>query len=186
MSFGQRLRSRFWRPKVEDEVDAELDFHVEMRTRELIAQGMDPAAARTAAVGRFGDINQGNEACRALCRQKDNDNDMRRTEYWSELVQDVTFAFRHFVSQPGFTAVALLTLAIGIGATSAIFSAVHAVVLQPLQAYRVLGGHAGVVRSHGRRRHPAGPTARISGYRSPSRPFERSHTTTTTSQSSGA
>jgi putative ABC transport system permease protein len=57
---------------------------------------------------------------------------MRRTEYWSELTQDVTFAFRHFVAQPGFTIVALLTLAIGIGATSAIFSAVHAVVLQPL------------------------------------------------------
>jgi putative ABC transport system permease protein len=55
-----------------------------------------------------------------------------RTEYWSEVVQDVTFAFRHFVAQPGFTAVALLTLAIGIGATSAIFSAVHAVVLKPL------------------------------------------------------
>ena len=57
---------------------------------------------------------------------------MRRAEYWPELLQDVTFAFRHFVAQPGFTIVSLLTLAIGIGATSAIFSAVHAVVLQPL------------------------------------------------------
>jgi predicted permease len=57
---------------------------------------------------------------------------MGRTEYWSEVAQDVTFAFRHFVAQPGFTVVALLTLAIGIGATSAIFSAVHAVVLQAL------------------------------------------------------
>jgi putative ABC transport system permease protein len=130
MTFGQRLRSRFWKPRVEDEVDAEFDFHVEMRTRELVARGMDPAAARAAAVSRFGDINQVNAACRALCRQKDSD--MRRTEYWSELTQDVTFALRHFVAQPGFTAVALLTLAIGIGATSAIFSAVHAVVLQPL------------------------------------------------------
>jgi putative ABC transport system permease protein len=57
---------------------------------------------------------------------------MRRHEYWSELVQDMTFALRHFVAHPGFTVVALLTLSIGIGATSAIFSAVHAVVLQPL------------------------------------------------------
>jgi hypothetical protein len=57
---------------------------------------------------------------------------MRRTEYWSELVQNVTFAFRHFVAQPALTIVALLTLAIGIGATTAIFSAMHAVVLQPL------------------------------------------------------
>src|SRR4029450_836728 len=118
MTFGQRLRSRLWKPRVEDEVDAEFDFHVEMRTRELIARGMDPAAGRAAAGSRFGDIHQVNAACRALCRQKDND--MRRTEYWSELTQDVTFALRHFVAQPAFTLVALLTLAIGIGATSAI------------------------------------------------------------------
>jgi putative ABC transport system permease protein len=51
---------------------------------------------------------------------------MRRHEYWSAVVQDVTFAFRHFGAHPGFTIVALLTLAIGIGATSAIFSAVQA------------------------------------------------------------
>jgi putative ABC transport system permease protein len=57
---------------------------------------------------------------------------MRRTEYFSALVQDVTFALRHFLSQPAFTIVALLTLAIGIGATTAIFSAVNAVVLEPL------------------------------------------------------
>ncbi len=57
---------------------------------------------------------------------------MRRTEYWSELVQDVTFAVRQFLAQPAFTIVALLTLAIGIGATTAIFSAVNAVVLKPL------------------------------------------------------
>ena len=57
---------------------------------------------------------------------------MRRTEYFSALVQDVTFALRYFLSQPAFTIVALLTLAIGIGATTAIFSAVNAVVLEPL------------------------------------------------------
>ena len=57
---------------------------------------------------------------------------MRRTEYLSEILQDVTFAVRQMIKNPAFTAVAVITLALGIGATTAIFSAVKAVVLQPL------------------------------------------------------
>ena len=57
---------------------------------------------------------------------------MRRTEYLSELTQDVRFACRQLLKNPGFSVVAIVTLALGIGATSAIFSAVHAVVLKPL------------------------------------------------------
>ena len=130
MTFGQRLRSRFWRGPVEDEVNAELDFHVEMRTRELVARGLDPEAARRTAIARFGNIDRVNSACRTIGRRRDRD--MRRTEYLAELMQDVTFACRQLLKAPAFATVAILTLALGIGAATAIFSAVHAVVLRPL------------------------------------------------------
>src|SRR4029453_5906617 len=134
MTFGKRLRSRWWRDSVDAEVDNELAFHVEMRTRELIARGVDPVRARELAIRRFGDIDSVSATCRQLGRMRDRD--MRRTEYLAEFAQDVTFACRQLMSNRTFTIVAVLTLALGIGATTAIFSAVKSVALEPLQIGR--------------------------------------------------
>ena len=130
MKFGRRLRSRFWRIDVDEEVDSEFDFHLEMRVRELMDRGLSPEAARQAALARFGNIARVRETCRAIGRRRDQE--MRRTEYLAELSQDVTFACRQLLRNPGFATVAVVTLALGIGATAAIFSAVHSVVLRPL------------------------------------------------------
>jgi putative ABC transport system permease protein len=126
LSFFNRLP---WRPRVDEEVDEELAFHVEMRTREYIARGMDPAAARVEAEGGFGDLARMRTTLRALGEGRNRQ--MQRTQYVSELMQDLGFTIRQLRKNPGFTAVAVLTLALGIGATTAIFSAVYAVVLQP-------------------------------------------------------
>jgi predicted permease len=127
MGFFNRVA---WRPKVDREVDEELAFHLEMRTREYIARGMEPAAARREAERRFGNVRRMRAALEGLGHERNRH--MQRTEYLSELRQDVAFASRQLVKNPGFTAVAILTLALGIGGTTAIFSAVYAVVLQPL------------------------------------------------------
>ena len=120
---------RLWKRSVPDEVDSELAFHVEMRTRELVARGWDAAEARTAAVARFGDFAAVNAECRDIANHRDRD--MRRTEYFGELVADVRFALRQLGRARGFTLVAVCTLALGVGATTAIFSAVEAVSLRP-------------------------------------------------------
>jgi len=120
----------FTRTSVAAEVDDELAFHLEMTTRELIQQGLTPQQARAEAERRFGDMKTVNDDCRRYGTERDRNE--RRAEYREELKQDGLFAVRQLAKARAFSIVAILTLALGIGATAAVFSALDAVVLRPL------------------------------------------------------
>jgi len=124
------LRSWLWRVPIEQEIDEELALHIEMRTRELVERGMDPTTARDLAISRLGDIAGLKRTMTTLGRKRDRE--MRVTVWIEELRHDLKFAFRQLRNSPAFTLVATLTLALGIGANSAIFALVDATLLRPL------------------------------------------------------
>src|ERR1035441_10185554 len=120
--FLLRLKALVFHRRVEGELAEELRAHIEIETARGVHGGLSPSEAERAARVAFGGAAQVAERCR----------DERGITWFEDFAKDLSYACRQFLKQKSFVAVAALTLALGIGATTAIFSAVNGVLLRPL------------------------------------------------------
>ena len=123
MVWLRKLQALFLRKKLQRELDDELTFHIEMRERKFVEQGMSAKQAKRAARVHFGNLTLAREDSRKFWGFR----------WLDELGQDLRFAFRSFRRSPGSTSAAVLTLALGLGVGTAVFSVVNALLFKPLQ-----------------------------------------------------
>lgn len=119
---GHRFNSLFKRSQTEEDLRREMDVHIDQLAKEYVASGMSQSDALLAAKREFGSVSLAEEQCR----------DARATNFIEELIRNLTFAYRAFKKSPVFTLTAVLSLALGIGANTAIYSFMDAVMLRAL------------------------------------------------------